>query len=206
VAPTFKYAVSGLPSFVTESQTPAELPNVGATLTFTFNVQGVRALTTSNTSTITIRDPINTNRTTTLTLQVSPTTGLGFGTVATANPANVTVGNPIDFTITLSAPAGTGGQVVSWRMTQATCFANESSGGGFAAYSQTAQFQLFTVPAGQTSAVIRVLSANGSGCTSNLGPVAQLFEAWVGNAITNPQVAAVTSGPTYTRQTIKLNR
>src|SRR4029079_12570519 len=40
VAPTFKYSVSGLPSFVTESQATPELPGVGATLTFTFNVAG----------------------------------------------------------------------------------------------------------------------------------------------------------------------
>lgn len=204
VAPTIKYGVSGLPSYMTESQATAELPTVGATLAFTFNVAGIRALTTTSSSTITIKDPINTNRTTTLAVQVSPSAGLGFATVATANPTGVTVGNPIDFTVTLSAPAGSAGQVISWRMTQANCFANES-GGGFATYSQTALYQLFTIPAGQTSAIIRVLSANGSGCTSKLGPVTQLFEAWVGNAIRDPQVAAVTSGPTYTRTTVKLS-
>jgi len=204
VAPTFKYAVSGLPAFMRDSQATPELPTVSATLAFVINVQAIRALTTTSTSTITIKNPIATNRTTTLTLQVSPNPGLGFATVATATPTGVVVGNPIDFAVTLSAPAGTGGQVISWRMTQATCFANET-GGGFATYSQGALYQLFTIAAGQTSGIIRVLSTNGPGCTSKLGPVTQLFEAWVGNAIANPQVAAVTSGPKYTRVNVKLS-
>src|SRR5206468_2549751 len=66
VAPTYKYSVSGLPSFMTEGQATAELPTVPGTLTFTFNVAQIRALTSVSNSTITIKNPIASNRTTTL--------------------------------------------------------------------------------------------------------------------------------------------
>ena len=104
--PGIKYNVTGLPSFASVSQDPSSAnPIVGAQLTFTFNVSGIRHLTAANNSTITIADPIATNRTTTLTLQVTPTPGQGFSQVAAANPSSTTAGNPIDFTVKLSAPA-----------------------------------------------------------------------------------------------------
>lgn len=201
VAPTFRYAVSGLPSFLSESQATAELPSVGATLTFTFNVQGIRALTTTSSSTITIRNPINTNRSTTLTLQVSPTAGLGFAAVATANPTKTTAGNPIDFTMQFSSPIRNG-QVITWRMTQAACFAQAESD---MPYSSANPYQHYKYTGtGQTALTLRVLSVNAGGCTSKLGPTTHIFEAWIGDNTTNPQITNVTSGPTYTRVNIAL--
>jgi hypothetical protein len=197
ISPSFKYTVTGLPSFLTEAQTPPAL----TPLTFTFNVSGTRALTAASNNTITITNPIATNRTTTLVLSVSPTAGQGFAQAATANPTSTTAGNPIDFTLKLSAPAAAG-QVITWRMTQAACFKQAVTE---APYSAASTFQFFKFPAGVTSAIIRVLSVNGGGCTSRLGPTTHIFEAWIGDSRTNPQVTTVTTGPTYTRTTISLN-
>lgn len=197
IAPSFSYSVTGLPSFLTESQAPPAL----TPLTFTFNVSGTRALTTASNSTITITNPIATNRTTTLVLQVSPTTGQGFAQVATANPSSTTAGNPIDFTLRLSAPAASG-QIITWRMTQAACFKQAVTE---APYSATSTFQFFKFPTGVTSAIIRVLSVNNGGCTNKLSATTHIFEAWTGDARTNPQVTAVTSGPTYTKTNISLS-
>jgi hypothetical protein len=196
-----KYNVTGLPSFVSVAQSPSPAsPFAVPLLTFTFNVSGIRALTATSNSTITIANPIATNRATTLALQVTPTPGQGFSQVATANPSSTTAGNPIDFTVKLSAPASSG-QIITWRMTQAACFKQALTE---APYSATAPFQFFKFPASATSAIIRVLSVNGSGCTNRLAPVTQIFEAWIGDARTDPQVTTVTSGPTYTRTNISL--
>jgi hypothetical protein len=196
ISPSYKYNVTGLPTFLTDSQTPPALNP----LKFTFSVSRIRALTTTSSSTITIQNPIATNRTTTLTLQVSPTAGQGFAQVATPNPTSTAAGNPIDFTLKLSAPAATG-QIITWRMTQAACFKQAVTE---APYSATATFQFFQFPAGVTSANIRVLSVNNAGCTSKLAPTTQIFEAWIGDSRTNPQVTTVTTGPTYTRTNISL--
>ncbi|MGE5101113.1 MAG: hypothetical protein ACM3SX_14095 [Deltaproteobacteria bacterium] len=201
VEPSFKYNVTGLPSFVTVSQSPSTAtPFAVPLLSFTFSVSGIRALTTTSSSTITIANPIATNRTTTLALQVSPTPGQGFAQVATANPTSTTAGNPIDFTLKLSAPAKSG-QIITWRMTQAACFKQAVAE---APYSATATFQFYQFPTSATSAIIRVLSVNNSGCTNKLAATTQIFEAWIGDARVDPQVTTVTSGPTYTRTNISL--
>jgi hypothetical protein len=200
VGPTMKYDVTGLPSFVTVNQATAVLPQVGTQLTFTFDVAGIRALTAARTSTITITDPVATNRTETLTLVVRPDLGQGFASAATANPSSTAAGNPIDFTLRLSSPAGSG-QVITWRMTTASCFTEAIAQ---APYRATAPFQFFRFPEGQTSAIIRVRSVNGAGCTNKLSPVTHIFEAWIGDARTDPQVTAVSSGPSYTRANVAL--
>jgi len=200
VGPTIRYNVTGLPSFVTESQATAVLPQVGTQLTFTIDVAGIRALTAARTSTITITDPIATNRTETLTLEVRPDLGQGFASVATANPTSTAAGNPIDFTIRLSAAAGPN-QIVTWRMTTASCFTQAIT---TAPYNAAAPFQFFLFPQGQTSAIIRVRSVKGTGCTNVLAPVTHIFEAWIGDARTNAQVTAVSTGPLYTRTNVSL--
>ncbi len=200
VTPGIKYNVTGLPSFLSVSQDPSSVdPIVGAQLSFTFNVSGIRHLTAASNSTITIVDPIATNRTTTLALQVTPTPGQGFAQLATANPPSTTAGNPIDFTVKLSAPAR--GQIITWRMTQAACFKQAVAE---APYSASAPFQFFKFPTGETSAIIRVLSVNGGGCTDRRAPTVHIFEAWIGDSREDPQVTAVTTGATYTRTTISL--
>ena len=99
VTTPIRYTVTGLPSFVSVAQDPATAtPFAAPLLTFTFNVSGIRHLTAASNSTITIANPIATNRTTTISLQVTPTPGQGFAQVATANPSSTTAGNPIDFT------------------------------------------------------------------------------------------------------------
>jgi hypothetical protein len=201
VATAIKYNVTGLPSFVSVAQSPATAsPSAVPLLTFTFNVSGIRALTAPSNTTITIANPIATNRSTTLTLQVSPTAGQGFSQVAAANPTSTNAGNPIDFTVRLSAPAS-GSQVITWRMTQSACFRQALPE---APYSAAAPFQFFRFPQNATSAIIRVLSVNGGGCTNKLAPTTHIFEAWTGDSRTDPQVTAVTTGATYTRTTISL--
>jgi hypothetical protein len=195
IAPSFTYTVTGLPSFLTETQSPPAL----TPLTFTFNVSGIRSLSTTSNSTITIRNPIATNRTTTLTLQVVPTAGQGFSQVATANPTTTTAGNPIDFTLRLSAPSSA--QVITWRMTQANCFKEAIPQ---APYSASSPFQHFRVPDGVLATNIRVLSVNNAGCTNKLAPTVHIFEAWAGDSRVDPQVTAVTSGAKYTRTNISL--
>ena len=201
VAPSFNYRVTGLPSFLTVTQSPSpatalQLPS----LSFTFNVAGVRTLTATSNSTIKITNPIDTLRSTSLVLQVVPNPGQGFTQAATANPTSTNAGNPIDFTLRFSAPTQAG-QVVTWRMTQAACFAQAVAE---APYSAASPFQFFRLPGGQTSVNIRVLSVNGGGCTNKLAPVTHIFEAWIGDSRTNPQVTTVTSGPTYTRTNVSL--
>jgi len=197
IIPSIAYTVTGLPSFLTETQTPSAFAT--GLMTFTFNVSGTRTLTAANNSTITIRNPIATNRTTTLTLQVAPTAGQGFTQAATANPTSTTAGNPIDFTLRFSAP--TSAQVITWRMTQAACFKEALPQ---APYRSTSPFQFFSVPDGVTSANIRVLSVNNGGCTNKLAPISHIFEAWAGDSRVDPQVTAVTSGAKYTRTNVSL--
>jgi hypothetical protein len=195
ISPSFTYTVTGLPSFLTETQSAPSL----TPLTFTFNVSGTRALTATSNSTITIQNPIATNRTTTLTLQVAPTAGQGFAQVATANPTTTNAGNPIDFTLRFSAP--TSGQVVTWRMTQAACFGQAVQD---APYRSSSPFQFFRVPDGVNATNIRVLSVNNGGCTNKLAPTSHIFEAWAGDSRVDPQVTAVTSGAKYTRTNVSL--
>ena len=86
-------------------------------------------------------------------------------------------------------------------MTQAACFRQALPE---APYSAAAPFQFFRFPQNATSAIIRVLSVNGGGCTNKLAPTTHIFEAWTGDSRTDPQVTAVTTGATYTRTTISL--
>src|SRR5262249_37490135 len=158
------------------------------TIALTFNVQGIRAISTTNTSTITITNPLATNRKITLTLQVLPDLGQGFAQAASANPSTTIGGNLIDFTVTLSEPASSGTApfistpkqqavngtptVLTWRMTTASCFVQAVAQ---APYDASATFQHFTFPAGQTSAVIRVRSVSGGGCTNANNPITHIF-------------------------------
>ena len=194
------YSVTGLPAFLTSSQASARFSSIATQIVFTFNVAGIRALTAQSTSTITIRDPVATNRSTTLTLVVTPDLGQGFAATASPNPTSTAAGNPIDITLRLSAPAA-GGQVITWRMTTATCFTQAVTE---APYDARVPFQFFKFPNGQTSAIIRVRSANNAGCTNKLAPVIHVFEAWIGDSRTNPQVTAVTTGSKYTRANVSL--
>jgi hypothetical protein len=201
--PMMIYAVSGLPSFVTVTQ-PGTLPTAGGAITFVFNVSAIRALSAASHSTITISDPVATNQSTTLTLDVAPSASAqGFSQVASANPASSIEGSLIDFTITLSKPASRT-EIVTWRMTTASCFTQAIAQAPYNAGSPSG-FQFFQVPAGQSAAVIRVRSvAGGGGCVSRLHATPHIFEAWIGDQRVDPQVVVVSSGPTYTKTTINL--
>lgn len=201
---SFAYSVTGRPSFLTSSQSGGTArPTDDPQLVFTFNVPGVRALTTTSNSNITITSP-NTNRTAVLNLEIIPELGNGFTATAKCNPNIFTAGDLTDCSLTLAqAPSG-GGQPITWRMTTANCFTQAVS---TAPYNANASFQLFNFPAGQTTANIRVRSVNNAGCTNQIGgAVSHIFEAWIGNFQTNPQVTTPTSGPAYTQTTIRLNK
>ena len=199
--PSVKYTVTGLPAFVTANQPAAVHTMVSTQINLTINVAAIRALGTTSTSTIRFTNPIDADRTASLVLQVTPTAGQGFAQVAAANPASTGAGNPIDFTVRLSSPAAQG-QTITWRMTQANCF--REANGASAPYNATDPFQFFSFPAGQTSAIIRVISVNNGGCTDRRAPITHIFEAWVGDSRQNAQVTAVTTAPTYTRTTVSL--
>ena len=106
---TFKHTATGLPSFLTFSQATARSPGVTAGLNFAINVAGIRALTTPSNSTITVRSN-NTNKTSTLQLEVIP--GIMNGFTQAANCRNlqtgdtVTVNDLIQCELRLSAPPG----------------------------------------------------------------------------------------------------
>lgn len=197
----FTYSVTGRPAFLSSSQTGGEnnaLAHPG--LLFTFDVPGVRAITTTSNSNITITSA-NTNRTTVLNLEIVPEAGNGFTAVASCNPSTFVAGNLTDCSLTLAtAPTGFS-QPITWRMTTATCFTQAVA---TAPYDPNATFQVFNFPVGQTTAIIRVRSANNAGCTDRRADITHVFEAWIGDFRRNPQVTTVTSGPSYTKTTIKL--
>jgi hypothetical protein len=198
--PTMKYTVAGLPAFLTVNQAVPQSPTSTALLAFTFDVAKIRALGAQSTSTITITNPNAANHSNTLTLVVTPTPGQGFAAQASPNPSSTTAGNPIDFTIKLSAPAAAN-QVITWRMTTANCFTQANLD---APYNAASPFQFFTFPQGQASAIIRVRSVNNGGCTDRRAAVIHIFEAWVGDSRRDPQVTAVTTSPNYTKVQISL--
>jgi hypothetical protein len=203
VGPTFNYSISGRPAFLSSSQTGGGTnPVAHPGLLFTFNVAQVRALTATSNSNITITSP-NPNRSVVLNLEVVPELANGFSATASCNPATLTAGDPTDCTLTLATAPLKGGQTITWRITTASCFTQAVS---TAPYNANASFQVFTFPAGQTSANIRVRSVNGGGCAGDPTPVTHIFEAWIGDFRINPQVTTFTSGPTYTKTTIKLKK
>jgi hypothetical protein len=209
---TFKYSVSGLPAFLTVTS-PETRPNVFAGPSFTIDTARIRALTNTSNSTIRIASP-NSNRTETLRLTVVPNLANGFIADAACNPSTLNIEGFSDCTLRLAA-ASAAGRVITWRMDEAACFrdnpdpsadpnpATEPLTAGFPSYYSGQAFQHFGFPGGAADAVIRVRSATGSGC-ANLTGVPHVFEAWVGDNRTNPQVTAPISGPTYTKTTITI--
>ena len=73
-----------------------------------------------------------------------------------------------------------------------------------APYAAASPFQFYEFPEDATSANIRVVSVPGGGCTNKLAPDDHIFESWIGDSRVDPQVTAVTTGPTYTKKTISL--
>lgn len=201
LGPTFTYSVTGRPAFLSSSQTGgATNATAHPGLLFTFDVPGVRALNAPSNSNILIRSP-NTNRSVTLNLEIVPEFANGFTAVASCNPSSLVAGNLTDCSLTLAtAPTGTA-QPITWRMTTANCFTQAVA---TAPYDPNASFQVFNFPVGQTTAIIRVRSVNNAGCTSQTTLITHIFEAWIGDFRKNPQVTTVTSGPAYTKTTIKL--
>jgi len=201
IAKEFTYLIAGLPAFLQASPPSVVSPKVFPQISFTISVSGIRALTTVSNSNIVISS-LNPNRSSTLNLEVRPDLGNGFSAAATCNPASLNVGDPTDCRLTLASPV-TNPQPITWRITTATCFTQAVAE---APYDANAPFQVFSFPAGQSAANIRVRSVNNSGCTSSLSPIRHVFEAWIGDFRTDPQVTTVTSGPKYTRTTISLVR
>jgi hypothetical protein len=193
-----RYAVDGAPSFldVVSNQTTLR---AHAGLSLVIDTAAIRALANPVNATMTIRSP---GRSDTLLLNVNPTLGSGFTTAARCNPSSFNSGDLTDCQISLARPAGLKGQLVTWRMTTAGCFTQAVA---TAPYNASASFQVFKVPAGQQVANIRVRSVNAGPCADEDG-VVHTFEAWIGDFRFDPQVTAFTSGPNYTRGTIRVIR
>jgi hypothetical protein len=200
--PNFSYSVSGRPSFVTVSQTPSSGSLVvHPGLSFNFDVAGIRALTTTSNSHMTVASK-NPNRNVVLDLEVVPELGNGFSAAASCNPGTLVAGNLTDCSITLAKAPIKVAQPITWRMTTANCFTQANTS---APYNPNASFQVFDFPAGQTTAIIRVRSVNNGGCTQSQATTTHIFEGWVGDFRVDPQVTTPTSGPKYTKTIIKLN-
>jgi hypothetical protein len=196
----FSYSITGLPAFLQLSP-PVVEPQVHPGISSTISVSGIRALTTVSNSNIVISS-LNPTRNSTLNLEVRPNLGNGFSAAATCNPNSFNVGDPTDCRLPLASPV-TSAQPITWRITTASCFTQAVPE---APYNPTAPFQVFNFPAGQSVANIRIRSVDNAGCTDRRAPIRHVFEAWIGDFRTNPQVTTVTSGPNYTRTTISLIR
>ena len=192
--PGFRYEVTGMPAFLTQTQELTS-PTAYAPIRFEIDVEAIRALTEPSQSTITIRSP-NADRTATLRLNVFPNLGEGFTVPAACTPQTMIAGGFTDCKVTVASPAGEGGQPITWRMQQATCFPPDLGDDDLA-------FDHDTVRHNQTELVIRVW-ATGSGCENGHPVVPGAFDAWIGDSRTDPQVTAPSSGPTHTSATVSV--
>jgi hypothetical protein len=203
ISKIFRYSVSGLPSFLTMTSagSPDTRPDESQELNFAIDTLGIRALTNTSNSTITIHSP-NPNRTATVRLTVIPNAANGFTADASCNPDPLHVEGLEICHIEVALPAGPSGQAITWKMNSAPCFTPYDP--------TTNDLQLFHIPAGQIEANIPIRSvkqnlSDGSNCGSTAG-ITHRFDAWVGDGIADLQVTAAISGPTHTQDNITVLR
>jgi hypothetical protein len=176
--PSFKYSVSGLPAFMTSNQPTAVGPANTAVINFVIDVARIRALgtadrrdrittistTTTSNSTITISS-LNTNRTSTLNLEVVPNLSNGF--TEAANCRNLQTGDVVNVDDLVQcelrlATAPGAGQLITFEAQDRLCVAagapsvSYASASGIGTTTLTGTGTLFEVPlralGGSTSA------------------------------------------------------
>jgi hypothetical protein len=198
IATNFRYTVVGLPSFMTSNQTNAVAPTVAATISFPIDVAGIRALgkadrrdrittistTTTSNSTITIRS-LNTNRTSTLNLEVVPNLSNGFTEVASCRNLQtgdiVNVDDLVQCELRLATPPPGAGQLITFEAQDRLCVAagapsvSYASASGIGTTTLTGTGTIFEVP-------LRALSGSTSAntpCASQTG-VQHTLKFWIG--------------------------
>jgi hypothetical protein len=202
--PTFKYAVSGRPTFLTSSQATALGPTGHPSISFPIDVAGIRALTTASNSTITVTRA-GTNRTSTLNLEVVPSP-LANGFTQVANCRNLTTGELVNVNdlvqceLRLAAPPPAAGQLITFEALDRLCVAagaasvNYASASGIGTTTLTGTATIFQVP-------LRALGATtsaGTPCASDTG-VQHTVKFWIG-------ARDIESGADFTLDTFRIRR
>lgn len=193
------FSVQGVPAWLSLDAGTRSCTSAGSRQRLRLNIDALalRRITTESTSRITVRGGNAALTSTAATLVARPNLARSGFTGVTASPSQVAVGNPVDFQMTFLSSPG----VVTWRLTQASCFRTEVPE---APYNAGATYQFFTVPAGQTTATIRVRSVANAGCAAQPTPVQHIFEAWIGDQRVNPNVVNSTAAPGYGRTALTL--
>jgi hypothetical protein len=207
ITPTFRYSVSGLPTFMTSSQNPGPA-NAAVNISFPIDVARIRAIggtstggnltlissrlkTSSGTSnsTITITS-LNTSRTSTVNLEVVPNLSNGFTQAANCRNLQtgdtVTANDLVQCELRLAAPPGSG-QLITFEAQDRLCVApgatnvSYASASGIGTTTLTGSATLFEVP-------LRALGGNTSAntpCASLTSPVQHTLKFWIGQRDTS---------------------
>ena len=127
IRPSFNYAVSGLPAFLTANQpNPTTLASDTTIVNFTIDVARIRALTTASNSNITVTSR-NPTRTSTLALNVVLPPAQGFAQAAVCrNPTTgntVNVDDLVNCELRLANPPPAAGQLITFEMRDKNCVA-----------------------------------------------------------------------------------
>jgi len=201
VAAPVKFTATGLPNFLQADSPTAPTPASPATMTFTFNVAGVRALTAARTSNIVVASS-NPARTVALTLEVLP--GITNGFTQAANCRNLTTGDTVNANdlvsceLRLSIPP-TNGQLITFEVQDRLCVAagapgvNYSPASGIGTTTLTGSGNIFEV-------LLRAVGgtmSTGQPCGSLTSPVQHQVKFWVGQR-------DIESGADFTLDTFRI--
>ncbi|HYJ86400.1 MAG TPA: hypothetical protein VEW46_10110 [Pyrinomonadaceae bacterium] len=189
--PDFRYSVTGHPTFMTSNQANAVGPTVGQgtaqlLIPFLIDVAGIRDLTTTSNSTITVRSR-NPNRTSTLTLEVVPNLSNGFTQAASCRNLTtgelVNVNDQVHCELRLAFPPPPAGQKISYEVRDRLCVAgagySDATGKGSVTLNGSGNIfdvQLLTARGGASSV--------GTPCSSDTG-VQVTVNFWIGEQDTS---------------------
>ncbi len=183
--PNVNYSVSGRPTFMTSNQDTAAGPSIPRDINFSIDVAGIRALSTTSNSTITVSSK-NPSRTSTLNLEVVPSP-LANGFTQVANCRNLTTGETVNVNdlvnceLRLAAPPPAAGQLITFEALDRLCVAagaanvNYASASGIGTTTLTGTATIFQV-------ALRALGGNtsaGTPCASDTG-VQHTVKFWIG--------------------------
>jgi hypothetical protein len=205
IRPSFNYAVSGLPAFLSVNQpSPTTLAVDTTILNLVIDVARIRALTTASNSTLTVTSR-NPNRTSTLALNVALPPAQGFAQAAVCrNPTTgntVIVDDLVNCELRLANPPPAAGQLVTFEMRDKSCL---SAGTTSSNMTYSAVTGIGTILLTGTSTTIFQVPLRTRGGTSSAGtPCASLTGVqhtglfWVGARDSE-------SGPDFTTATFRI--
>lgn len=184
--PKFKYSVSGLPTFMTSNQAASVALFIQPQINFPIDIAGIRALSTTRNSTITVSSR-NPNRTSTLNLEVVPSP-LANGFTQAANCRNlqtgdiVNLGDPVQCELRLAAPPAAGGQPINFEVSLAGCVTAQGTnpaGMSNFQYSSASGLGSATLTGAGTIFEVPLRTQAGTGCASDTG-VQHTAKFWIG--------------------------